>query len=356
MQVSNDESDVVFTTRNVYYLQMDKNIKILIQDFNGPCLLIAIVNALILQGKITLQENKYTLSSIVHILQNYNNELPELDGLIYGFDINPCFNDCSNFKDYPAFLKSLNLKMVHSIVCDPKLPAYQKVSNLDYDTFQIKLVELESDDVKDNNNAEYKKDPILEWNDSVKAQTTKYGIKNIHSTLSEHEVAIYFRANHFSVITKHNGKVFCLLTDESFNETEYVWESIPDETGDSLFYDSFFNTLFEGSLENLIESVESLNQSKSHLNQSSQSYLKNSINSTSKLIEKNNLDSSSDMTTATTASDEDEDLGKTNNLVDQQRTAEKANEIENAINNNPFQQQQQQQNPFKFFDDTNRLV
>ena len=326
MQASNDENDVVFTTRNIFYLPIEKNVRILIQDFNGPCLLIAIVNALILQGKIKLQENKYTLCSIVQLLQKYKSDLPDLDSLIYGFDINPCFNDCSNFKDYPNFLNLLNLKMVHSIVCDPLLPIYQHVSNLDYDAFQIKLVEIASEN-KDNNSTEAKKaKSISEWDTSVKKQTTKYGIRNIHSTLHEGDVAIYFRANHFSVITKHNKRVFCLLTDESFCDTEFVWESIPDESGDSLFYDAFFNTLFEGSIENLIESVESLNQSKSILSQNS---FKKEKDNTSE-FKGNVLDSSSDVTANSYEEEENEDLNKTNNLVEQQRTVEKLHEIDQA--------------------------
>lgn len=321
MQAYNDETNVVFGTRNIFYRPMDKNIKILSQDFNGPCMLIAIVNALILKGEIILENSQYTLSSIVHILQKLNNKLPELDGLIYGYDINPFFTDCTKFKGYPDFLNLLNLKMVHSIVCDPILPMFQEISKYDYDTFQIQLCENENDE-KDNLAVSKKKDFIKEWNEEVKKQTTKYGIQSIKKALQNNEIAIYFRANHYSVLLKFNNSVYCLLTDEGFNYTEYVWESIPDERGDSVFYDSNFNSLTEGSLENLIESVESLSFSKSQFSEA------NMTNDTEQKFKENDK-SMKDMSYSGSSQ---EDLSKTNNLVDQQRNIEKMHEIEQSMN------------------------
>lgn len=256
MKNSIEENQIVFHTRSFYYEPMDKNVTILLQDLNGPCMLIAIINALILQGKIELKENQYDPESLNCILQAISPDAPDLSLLLTGFNINPCFSDCTAFKDYPVFLNSLGLKMVHSMVCDPRDGDYPYISELDYEAFQIELIDLSEGKI----NSDSKIDAFNRWNEKLKKQTTRYGAKNIKSRMKENEFCIYFRGNHFSVITKHDSNVYALMTDEIFAMTNCIWESIPGENGESVYYDTFFRPSEEvSSSGNCSSSAEFIN-------------------------------------------------------------------------------------------------
>ena len=48
------QEELVFQTRSFIYSPLNKKVTILIQDQNGPCMLIAIFNALVLKNKVKM--------------------------------------------------------------------------------------------------------------------------------------------------------------------------------------------------------------------------------------------------------------------------------------------------------------
>jgi hypothetical protein len=44
--------------------------------------------------------------------------------------------------------------------------------------------------------------------------------------LREGEFCVFFRNNHFSVLHKHNGSLFLLVTDVGYQGTPVVWEKL----------------------------------------------------------------------------------------------------------------------------------
>ena len=231
-----NNQDTIFITRDIFYLPMNKNIKIITQNVNGPCMLIAIANVLALKGEITFTDEIYSLESLVETIREINPKLPDLSNLIHGCNINPIFTNCANFKDYPDFLEMLNIKMFHSIVCDSKAPYFDQISQYDYDSFEMKL--LESLETPNDDQTSI----LNEWNESILKQATPYGVEQIKNSMCDEEVAIYFRGNHFSAILKNDGQIYNLITAADFSNSQYVWQSVQVNLGDSEFYDPFFMT------------------------------------------------------------------------------------------------------------------
>ena len=74
-------------------------------------------------------------------------------------------------------------------------------------------------------------------------QLTPYGLEVIQEWLLPGQFAIMFRNDHFSTIYKHpeSGKLFTLITDAGYaDRDEIVWESLTDHSGASEFFSGDF--------------------------------------------------------------------------------------------------------------------
>ena len=68
--------------------------------------------------------------------------------------------------------------------------------------------------------------------DTTAHQLTDYGLQQLHSTLREGELAVFFRNNHFSTLTKHSGVLFNLVTDIGYErERNVVWDLLSEVRG-----------------------------------------------------------------------------------------------------------------------------
>lgn len=59
--------------------------------------------------------------------------------------------------------------------------------------------------------------------DGTASQLTAYGIASIQRFMSENQMAVFFRNNHFSVIHQHHGQLYLLLTDLGFKNATCVY-------------------------------------------------------------------------------------------------------------------------------------
>lgn len=227
---------VAFYTKTIYFPPFKRKINILMQQVDGPCLLIAIFNALVLKEKISVESGLYPTSSVIDIIQSVNPNLYMLQDLINGYYVNPSFTSCNEFTDYPKFLDDLDIKMVHAIVPPKDLSNYSTISKYDYDTFQFKIVELES---KDPNSSELKS--LLPWNSRLKKQLTSTGIESIESLMKNGDVRIFFRKQHFACIYKYFDDVYSLITCKGKGLSSCCWHSLPNENGEFKYYDENFN-------------------------------------------------------------------------------------------------------------------
>lgn len=229
------QKSFVFQTKAIYFPPLKRKVNILLQHRDGPCMLIAIFNSLTLKGKISIESGVYPASSIIEIIQSYNPQARGLEKLVNGFYVNPSFDSCTSFEDYPDFLTKLNIKMVHAMTPFKRQKNYKIVSRYNYDSMMIKLIELEStksysDELK-----------ILQsWNSKLTKQVTSSGIEAIESQILEGEIQIFFRNSHFACIYKHLNSVYSLITCRGLGGKKCAWHSLPSPGGEIQYYDQDF--------------------------------------------------------------------------------------------------------------------
>jgi len=72
-------------------------------------------------------------------------------------------------------------------------------------------------------------------------QLTQYGLSILYEHLSENELCVFFRNNHFSTITKHEGLLYLLVTDLGYaNVPNVVWEKLDVIDGDTEYVNATF--------------------------------------------------------------------------------------------------------------------
>jgi|TARA_B100000683_G_scaffold275431_1_gene326192 hypothetical protein len=83
-------------------------------------------------------------------------------------------------------------------------------------------------------------DAIEEFLNVTASQLTKTGLAQMRERIEEREYVVWFRNNHFSVVTKLDGQLYALVTDQGYlHEPDVVWEGLGgDRDGD--FFDGSF--------------------------------------------------------------------------------------------------------------------
>jgi hypothetical protein len=163
---------------------------------------------------------------------------------------------------------TLGINIYHGWLADPSdKETYKLLSTISYNSMMEKLVEysvaksptmnrnnsinntinnVDTNDV-DTNNEHTKEDTklsqtILEGNmiesflDGSATQLSYYGLYSLHKDVKEESLSVLFRGNHFSVMTKHKGELFILITDAGFSKEKVVWERLDDINNDGDFF------------------------------------------------------------------------------------------------------------------------
>jgi hypothetical protein len=129
-----DPQEFVYQIKEIKY--QEKAVRIVLQNENGPCPLIAIVNVLVLQGSIQLPKPLYQSSELLGILGNFIMEKPAkneneeyarcesielLPTLLHGMDINVYFENHDQFEytKQLAIFDFLSIHLVHGWLWNP---------------------------------------------------------------------------------------------------------------------------------------------------------------------------------------------------------------------------------------------
>ncbi|GMT24177.1 hypothetical protein PFISCL1PPCAC_15474 [Pristionchus fissidentatus] len=231
------ESEQQYILKEIYFGGRKR--KIMTQNENGPCPLIAVVNGLVLQGRFAFDHDEFKVSSsgvlgaiadkilkemekrtesseTIHA--NVEAALETLQKCSKGLDVNIRFGKVDDFEftESQALFDILGLKLFHGWIADEGILSV--IGNRAYNEITIFATE-------DTNEARL----IKEWLDSNGTQLTFDGIFKLHESLKEGGVAILFRNNHFTTITMHNNTIHGLVTDMGFNSLDaLVFETIVD--------------------------------------------------------------------------------------------------------------------------------
>ncbi|EUC56997.1 choline/carnitine O-acyltransferase [Rhizoctonia solani AG-3 Rhs1AP] len=272
-------------------------IRIITQNENGPCGLIALCNILILRGDIVIQppgrksvSYEYLAGIIAdHILasplldptsDDLTKALSTLPHTQRGMDLNPVFTELSAFSASPSstthaptLFNLSRVRLVHGWLADPQSPAYAALEKVkDYDAATNLIVSCDSlmggrmvESIGEGGNGDVPKSDtdgttsdehrrmieeaflVRDFLESNPTQLTYHGLESLFTAMHARELVCLFRNSHLGVLYKRvdeNGheSLWTLVTDANFaNEGAIAWESLCDIDGaGSVFVDSRF--------------------------------------------------------------------------------------------------------------------
>ncbi|CAI4061779.1 Miy3p SKDI_07G1750 [Saccharomyces kudriavzevii IFO 1802] len=267
--------DVSFLTKTV---QINGNqFKILLQNGQGECALIALANVLLISpvharyaqelSSLVQKKETVTLNELVQTLadmgaQNANGMSVDRQQLIQilpqlysGLNINPEFN--GSFEDgmEMSIFRLYNVGIVHGWIIDGDNDpsAYEHVSKYSYMGAQKVLVqsyEIQKNKAQFGNAEQIQSDAtyLKSFLARSATQLTDYGLSHLREILVERSYAVLFRNDHFCTLYKNNGELFTLVTDTTYrNRKDITWQSLKSVNGsqDSYYTGNFIPTSLE---------------------------------------------------------------------------------------------------------------
>ncbi|XP_069339534.1 ubiquitin carboxyl-terminal hydrolase MINDY-2 isoform X2 [Eulemur rufifrons] len=257
-----------FPGQSVYHIKWiqwkEENTPIITQNENGPCPLLAILNVLLLAWKVKLPPMMeiITAEQLMEYLGDYMldakpKEISEIQRLNYeqnmsdamsilhklqtGLDVNVRFTGVRVFEYTPECIvfDLLDIPLYHGWLVDPQIDDIVKaVGNCSYNQLVEKIISC-----KQSDNSELVSEGFVaeQFLNNTATQLTYHGLCELTSTVQEGELCVFFRNNHFSTMTKYQGQLYLLVTDQGFlTEEKVVWESLHNVDGDGNFCDSEF--------------------------------------------------------------------------------------------------------------------
>ena len=95
--------------------------------------------------------------------------------------------------------------------------------------------------VSERSSAFVEVEAVRAYFESSASQLTTYGLCELHSSVNERQLGVFFRNNHFNTIFKYGGELFLLVTDQGFiDERDLVWEKLSTVDGDTQYMNSSF--------------------------------------------------------------------------------------------------------------------
>ncbi|KAI8781181.1 protein FAM63A isoform X2 [Biomphalaria glabrata] len=224
---------------SVYYIKWitfgQNNVPIITQNENGPCPLLAIMNVLLLKGKVKLapmlemitseqlmthlgecildnMPQNLSQTSQANYEQNMQDAMSVMHKLQTGLDVNVKFTGVADFEYTPELIifDLLEISLYHGWLVDPQDSETVKIVNQDsYNQLVEKIIFLKHADNQEDVTQALIAEQFL---DRTASQLTYHGLCELASVVKENEPCVFFRNNHFSTLYKHNRKYKSLRT------------------------------------------------------------------------------------------------------------------------------------------------
>ena len=217
------------------------DVAVVLQNQNGPCPLLALVNILSLKSGINLHPDKpqVTVDELVHIvadallrgsddatspdaLHAMEDAMTTLPTLQYGMDVNVKFTKGVQGFEADARLAVfdlLRIPLLHGWLLDDADERFGVVSK--HDSYN-QLVELAV-----NEDATVDAHVARSFLSETSSQLTYFGLVSLSESVPEGSFGCFFRNNHFNVMHKHEGSLYLLLTDEGYKSQPCLaWERL----------------------------------------------------------------------------------------------------------------------------------
>merc|ERR1719233_2632735 len=243
---------------SVKWVQFNKSMcGIISQSSNGPCPLLAIVNVLLLRGKLSLPEGcqvisaeqllEYLADLLISLSPSNQNSLPDFQHNINdaiaivpklqtGLDVNVKFTGVTDFEYTPECIifDLLNIPLYHGWLVDPQLEETMlAVNSLSYNQLVESIITNRISEDSAKVSASLVAQQFLEESAS---QLTYHGLCELNTVMKEGQLSVFFRNNHFSTMYKQGASLYLLVTDQGFlNNIDVVWETLENIEGDTVF-------------------------------------------------------------------------------------------------------------------------
>lgn len=252
-----------FPLKDIVFL--NRKCRIVLQNENGPCPLLALANVMSLQNRLELTSLPGDFISIEELLQllaevfldtNSNTDnaqhqnqmdsvLTLLPKLAKGLDLNIKFSDIDGFEytEELTLFDALGVSIFHGWVVDPSDDILTPIlSNLTYNQAMIKLVECNNEVMNTGDSATHGF-LINAFMQQTQAQISFYGLARLYEKVRSRQLAVLFHNNHFSVLFKLDLRLYLLITDVGFSDSHCCWELLDEIDGDTVFADADFKIL-----------------------------------------------------------------------------------------------------------------
>ncbi|KAF8032940.1 hypothetical protein BT93_D1738 [Corymbia citriodora subsp. variegata] len=236
MAIPAGSSGRVYKTKLIRFRGSDR--RIVLQEFDGPCSLVAILNQLLLRGKLDLDPKKdvFSQEELLSLLEQRLNDLirditngtagynpnrlqniwdakKKLPSVATGIDVNIKFSSIEGFEFTPELeiFDALAIPLYHGCTVDPKDRNITKViGSKKYNELLSESVGMTTQKIKE----------------FMEASLTTYGRSRLRNDIKDGELCVLFHDRHFSTMFKYKGEVYLLASLEAFQDEPGYWKEL----------------------------------------------------------------------------------------------------------------------------------
>ncbi|KAJ5114195.1 hypothetical protein N7456_002729 [Penicillium angulare] len=265
---------------------------ILVQNKNGPCPLLALINAMVLRADQTTQppivkalqtREQISLGLLIEALFEElitrlgpDDPFPDIEALSQfltilhtGMNVNPrltleTVDSLGSFLQTPdlQLYSTFGIPLIHGWLAPWPSPAHDAMTRVAQFHEDIQLLHFRKQEFEDQVMRDKPLSPeeeqkmadiqTIQYFVDVenKTQLSPFGLTQLSTKLDPGSVSIFFRNDHFSTLYKHpqSHQLYTLVTDAGYaGHAEVVWESLVDVTGfNSEFFAGDFRAVSHG--------------------------------------------------------------------------------------------------------------